>query len=67
MKRTFIFLIIILFLVGGGLIWWTIGLKAVNPQDKSQIIFVVEKGKGVKEIANKLKDQGLIKDSIIFF
>lgn len=67
MKKIFIFIFILLILIGGGFIWWTIGLKAVNPQDKNQIVFVVEKGKGVKEIANKLKDQRLIKDSIIFF
>ncbi|MFH1832695.1 MAG: endolytic transglycosylase MltG [Candidatus Levyibacteriota bacterium] len=67
MKRIFILIIFLLVLIGAGFIWWTMGLKAVNPQDKNQVIFVVEKGKGIKEIANKLKGQGLIKDSIIFF
>ncbi len=40
---------------------------AVNKQDKSNKIFVVSKGKGVRELANELKKEGLIRDPVVFF
>lgn len=47
--------------------WWQSGLSAVNASDKTQRIFVIEKGAGVREIANKLKREGFIKDPVVFF
>lgn len=58
-------LIIIIFL--GTVLWWKNNSLPVNSQDKSQKIFVIEKGQGVREISSNLKREGLIKDSIIFF
>ncbi len=67
MKR-FLVLVVILFLICGGLFaWWKNGLEPVNKNDKTSKIFVVEKGTGLRAISNNLKEQGLIKDSIIFF
>lgn len=40
---------------------------AANPQDKSNTIFVVDKGKGVRELANELKTARLIRDPVVFF
>jgi len=48
-------------------VWWQNGLQAVNTLDKNPKIFVVKKGEGVREIANNLKTNGLIKDPIVFF
>lgn len=47
--------------------WWNRGISAVNSKDTSEKVFVVEKGAGVRAIANKLKEQGLINDPIVFF
>lgn len=64
-------LVIILFLIIGflaiGFFWWKNGLSAVDSKDSTQHIFVVKRGEGVREIANSLKKEGLIKDPIVFF
>ena len=49
------------------LAWWQNGLQAANPKDNSPKIFIVKNGEGVREIANNLKVNGLIKDPIVFF
>ncbi len=46
---------------------WKNGLSPANPTDKKNKIFIVRKGSGLKEIASKLKNEGLIKDRIVFF
>lgn len=48
-------------------LWWTNGLTSVNPRDNKPQIFIVERGQGIREIAKNLKDQGLIRDQIVFF
>lgn len=50
-----------------GFFWWKNGLSAADSSNKNQVIFVIQKGQGVREIANKLKNEGLIKDPIVFF
>ncbi len=47
--------------------WWHIGTSAVNPKDKSEKVFVVERGAGVRAIGNSLKQQHLINDPVVFF
>ena len=47
--------------------WWQNGLQPVNASNKTAKIFVVNNGEGVREIANNLKANGLIKDPIVFF
>jgi UPF0755 protein len=49
------------------LVWWQNGLQAANASDKTPKIFIVKSGEGVREIANNLKTNGLIKDPIVFF
>lgn len=49
-----------------GLLWWTNGTKAINPNNKKEIIFVVQPGSSVKTIARKLKDQNLLRSELIF-
>ncbi len=67
MKRFFITLLILIVLFGTFLFWWERGTRAVNPADKKEVIFVVAKGEGVREISNNLKTEGLIKDPVVFF
>lgn len=67
MKRLLIFIFIIIFLLGGLSFWWRNGKSAVNPVDKSQKIFVIYKGQGIREISGNLKKEGLIKDQVVFF
>lgn len=67
MKRLSIFIILIFLLFLVFSIWWKNGMFATNPLDKTQSVFVIQKGQGIREIANKLKKEGLINDPIVFF
>ena len=42
-------------------------LTAVDSSNKTPKIFVINKGEGVREIANNLKKDGLIRDPVVFF
>lgn len=67
MKKVSIFIFITVLFFGIFLLWWNNGNSPVNKNDRSQKIFIVAKGAGIKEIANNLKEQGLIKDTVVFF
>jgi UPF0755 protein len=67
MKRISILLGIILIGIIIGIFWWQNGLLALDSTNKNTKIFVVHTGEGVRAIANNLKDQGLIRDPIVFF
>lgn len=67
MKRLAIVLILLIIIILGGIFWWNNGLSPANPSENESKIFVVAKGSGLKEIANKLKNEGLIKNRIVFF
>ena len=67
MKKIGILLGIIFVSIIIGIFWWQNGLLPANPTDKNPKIFVVNKGDGVREIANNLKREGLIKNQIVFF
>lgn len=67
MKKLFILVLVFAIVVLGLFFWWKNGLSEVNPADKTQKIFVIQKGEGVREIANKLKREGLIKNPVAFF
>lgn len=56
----------VLFL-GLGLLWWKESLSPVNPSDKTPKIFVIRRGEGVREIAWRLKKEGLTKNQVAFF
>ncbi len=47
--------------------WLVRGATPANPTDKSLKMFVIPYGEPLREIANKLKREGLIKDPIVFF
>jgi UPF0755 protein len=66
--KKFSFLIVLLALAIGGLgAWWINGTAPANPSDITEKSFSITKGSGVRQVANELKDQGLIKDPVIFF
>ncbi len=67
MRRISILLgvLIILFLVG--LVWWKRGISAADTNNRTPKIFIIDQGQGVREIAKNLKEEGLIKDQIVFF
>ncbi len=67
MKKIVIVSILIVFVVVIGVGWWSNGLSPVNPSQKTQKIFVVQKGSGIKQIAKDLKKEGLIRDHIVFY
>ncbi len=48
-------------------VWWKRGTEAANKDDKTTKLFVIREKEGVREIANSLKRQDLIKDPIVFF
>lgn len=58
-------LLLIIFL--GAFLWWRNGLASVNEQDKSEKIFLIHPGAGMREISNNLKEEGLIRDPVVFF
>lgn len=65
--RLFIFLLVIA-LVGGGLsLWWYDAIAPVDPTDKNPVIFVINKGEGVKSISSRLAKQHLIRSPTGFF
>ena len=67
MKKLIILTLLILAVLIITILWWENGIRPVNSQNKTPIIFVVKKGEGVREIANNLKTKGLIRDPIVFF
>lgn len=67
MKKLLTLFIMLLLLGSAVFLWWNNGLQAVNNNDQTQKIFVIDKGQGIREIASNLKEEGLIKDSVVFF
>lgn len=67
MKRISVLFGIILFLLISLSLWWYNSIQPVDRNNNTKITFTVEKGSGIREIANKLKKENLIKDSVIFF
>lgn len=67
MKKRYIILIILAIVLSTTYFWWQNGLMAADSSNKTPKIFIVGKGQGVREIANNLKSQGLIRNQIVFF
>ncbi len=66
MKKLIIVVGLLLISSAATLLWWKNGLSPAS-KDKAPVIFVVRQGEGVREIANRLKTQGIIRDPIVFF
>ncbi len=67
MKRVLILIILLAVIAGIITSWWKNGLSPVDKNNNIPKIFVVEKGAGLREIANNLKEEKLIKDATVFF
>lgn len=67
MKKFSFLIVLLLLIVGGVAAWWINSTLPVNTSDQARKEFVVEKGQGVRDIANHLKEEGLIRDSVAFF
>lgn len=66
--KKFSFLIVMLALILGGIgAWWINGTAPANPAKTQTQNFTINKGEGVRQVANNLKAEGLIKDPVIFF
>lgn len=55
-----------LFFVIAGIFWWINGSAPLNSGDTSEKVFVVERGAGISQVAEDLRDQGLIKNKTVF-
>lgn len=64
--RKIIAIIVLIFIVLIGVFWYNQSLTPVNPQDKTETMFVIPPGSGIKAIANNLKRSGLIRNSLTF-
>lgn len=67
MKKLLIVIILLIIVILGSFVWWKNGLSSANSANKESIIFVVQKGSGLKEISANLEKTGLIKSRIVFF
>jgi UPF0755 protein len=67
MRKLIVLAILFAVFIVGFFIWWKNGTSAVNVSDKSEKVFVVQKGAGIRAIGNNLKKEGLIRDPIVFF
>lgn len=66
-KKLSLLIVIIILAAGGMLAWWLRGTLPVNANDQAKRNFVIEKGESVREIANRLKSEQLIRDPVLFF
>lgn len=67
MKKRYVILVILAAFLSLTFLWWRNGLQPANTSNKQSKIFIVGKGQGVREIAKNLKNEGLIRDQIVFF
>lgn len=67
MKKRYILLAVIIISVVAGFFWWTNGNAPVDKKNTETRVFVVPKGAAVRAIGNELKEEGLIRDPVIFF
>ncbi len=67
MRKLLIVTFILIIFVVGFSFWWKNGLSPVDKKDTSQKVFVIPKGMAVRSVGNELKEQGLIRDPVVFF
>lgn len=67
MKKVLIIIVLIAIILGGGFIWYQNGLSPVDSSDESTKSFVIPRGQALREISNNLKEEGLIRDPVVFF
>jgi UPF0755 protein len=63
--RVVVVLLLLIFIILG--LWWIHGSSPINTADTTQKDFIVKPGEPLREIANRLQQNGLIADPIVFF
>lgn len=66
-KRLIIFFLVLVMFTAGMWLWWVDGTAPVAATDTKPIIFIVQKGDGVRTIAANLASYNLIRSSTAFF
>lgn len=67
MKRLYVAIAVLLITVVIAGFWWINGTSPANSNNTTPQTFVIENGQGIRAIAKNLKDEGLIKDQVVFF
>lgn len=67
MKKLWVVIVLVVLIGFIGFTWWNNGNSPVNAKDTTKKVFVIPKGAAVRIIGNSLKEQGLIKDPVVFF
>ncbi len=55
-----------IFIIVSGSLFWQWAIKAVDPKNNSQQIFVIPQGQATQAIARRLKQSGLIRNELVF-
>lgn len=67
LNRPKIFFIVSVLILGCLILWWWKGNKPANEKNRSFQSFLIAKNEGLRSVAKRLKDNGLIRDQIVFF
>lgn len=67
MKKISVVFLFIIVIIVGFFLYYREGSLPVNKYNNSSKIFVIEKGEGLSSIANRLGQEGLIRNKIIFY
>lgn len=67
MRKILVLAVLILIISVIGIGWWNNALQPASPENNTFRTFVVSDGVGVRELGNRLKKEGLIKDPVVFF
>jgi UPF0755 protein len=67
MNKIITIFVLFIAVILGCIIWWKNNISPANPNDNKSMIFVIEKGTGLKEISSNLSEAKLIKSRIVFF
>lgn len=65
--RLLVLLLVFGMAVFAGLLWWKDGTSAVDTEDSKPVIFVIQRGEGIKSIAQRLSQENLIRSPTAFF
>lgn len=66
-KRFVVLLLIIIVVLGGSSLWYKEATSAVNLKDETSKIFTIAQGENIRQVANRLENEKLIRDSLAFF
>jgi len=51
----------------GAFLWWKDGISSVDPQNTQPVVFVIDKGEGIRSVATRLGQNNLIKSPTSFY